>query len=75
MVSTSRATSTASAPILRDVPLATWRAYLTYNLLSAYAPYLPAAFVAEDFAFEQRTLRGVPEIQPRWKRAVAIVDR
>ena len=61
--------------ILRDVPLATWRAYLAYNLLTAYAPYLPEAFVAADYDFEQRTLRGVPEIQPRWKRAVAIVDR
>ena len=61
--------------ILRDLPLATWRAYLAYNLLSAYAPYLPEAFVAADYDFEQRTLRGVPEIQPRWKRAVAIVDR
>jgi putative endopeptidase len=61
--------------ILREVPLSTWQAYLTYNLLSAYAPYLPAAFVAEDFSFEQHTLRGVPEIQSRWKRAVASVDR
>ena len=61
--------------VLREVPLATWRAYLAYNLLSAYAPYLPAAFMTEDFVFEQHTLRGVPEIQPRWKRAVATVDR
>jgi putative endopeptidase len=61
--------------ILREVPLTTWQAYLAYNLLSAYAPYLSAPFVAEDFAFEQRTLRGVPEIQPRWKRAVSMVDR
>jgi putative endopeptidase len=61
--------------ILREVPLATWQAYLAYNLLSAYAPYLSAPFVAEDFAFEQHTLRGVPEIQPRWKRAVSLVDR
>ena len=61
--------------ILRDTPLATWRAYLAYNLLSAYAPYLPEAFATADYDFEQRTLRGVPEIQPRWKRAVAIVDR
>ncbi len=61
--------------ILREVPLATWQAYLAYNLLSAYAPYLSAPFVAEEFAFEQHTLRGVPEIQPRWKRAVAMVDR
>ena len=61
--------------VLRDTPLQSWRAYLAYNLLSAYAPYLPAPFATEDFAFEQQTLRGVPEIQPRWKRAVATVDR
>jgi putative endopeptidase len=60
---------------LRETPLQTWRVYLAYNLLSAYAPYLSAPFAAEDFAFEQHTLRGVPEIQPRWKRAVATVDR
>jgi putative endopeptidase len=61
--------------VLRETPLESWRAYLAYNLLSTYAPLLPASFVAEDFAFEQHTLRGVPEIQPRWKRAVATVDR
>jgi putative endopeptidase len=61
--------------LLRDVPLATWRLYLTYNLLSSYAPYLSAAFVDEDFAFEQKTLRGTPEQQARWKRAVSTVDR
>jgi predicted metalloendopeptidase len=61
--------------LLRDVPIATWRTYLAYNLLSSYAPYLPAAFADEDFAFEQKTLRGVPEQQARWKRAVSIVDR
>jgi predicted metalloendopeptidase len=44
-------------------------------LLSSYSGYLSAPFVEEDFAFELRTLRGVPEIQPRWKRAVSLVDR
>jgi putative endopeptidase len=61
--------------VLREVPLTTWQAYLAYNLLSTYSPFLSAPFVAEDFAFEQHTLRGVPEIQPRWKRAVSLVDR
>ncbi|HTB04407.1 MAG TPA: M13 family metallopeptidase [Bradyrhizobium sp.] len=61
--------------ILREVPLATWQAYLAYNLLSAYAPYLSQPFVDEDFAFEQHRLRGVPENLPRWKRGVATVDR
>src|SRR5262249_44179982 len=61
--------------LFQDTPVETWQAYLVYNLLSSYSPYLPAPFVAEDFAFELHTLRGVPEIQPRWKRAVSTVDR
>jgi putative endopeptidase len=61
--------------VLGDMPLESWRAYLAYNLLGSYAAYLAAPFVAEDFAFQQHTLRGVPEIQPRWKRAVGTVDR
>jgi putative endopeptidase len=63
------------AALLGDVPIATWRTYLTYQLLTALSPFLPAAFVAEDFAFDQKTLRGVPEIQARWKRGVTAVDR
>jgi predicted metalloendopeptidase len=61
--------------VFRDTPFETFRAYLVYNLLSSYSPYLSAPFAEEDFAFEQHTLRGVPEIQPRWKRAVSAVDR
>ncbi|MGE5148903.1 MAG: M13 family metallopeptidase, partial [Rhodospirillaceae bacterium] len=61
--------------VIDEVPLATWRTYLTFNLLSVFAEYLPAAFVAEDFELDQHVLRGVPENQPRWKRGVTVVDR
>jgi len=60
--------------IVRETPVAAWRAYLSFNLLSAYAGVLPKAFVDEGFAFQQHIRRGVPENQPRWKRAVALVD-
>jgi len=61
--------------IVRDTPVSAWRAYLAFNLLSAYVSYLPKAFVDEGFAFQQRTLRGTPEIEARWKRGVSLVDR
>ncbi len=61
--------------LFNDTPLETFKSCLTYNLLSAYSGYLSKPFADEDFAFEQKTLRGVPEIQPRWKRAVSTVDR
>ncbi len=52
-----------------------WKAYLRWHLVSARAPYLSRAFVAADFDFYRRTLRGVNEEQPRWKKCVRFVDR
>jgi predicted metalloendopeptidase len=60
--------------VIDEVPLRIWRVYLAFNLLSAYAQYLPEALVTEHFYFNEQTLRGVPENQPRWKRGVAVVD-
>ena len=41
----------------------------------AAAPSLSSAFVNEDFDFFSKTLRGVPQLRPRWKRCVSLVDR
>lgn len=59
---------------LRAVPLATWQAYLRWQLVHVLAPYLARPFVDEDFAFNQKTLLGVPQLAPRWKRCVNTVD-
>jgi putative endopeptidase len=61
--------------VIDETPLATWRIYLTFGLVSVFAEYLPKAFVDEDFDFDQHILRGVPENQLRWKRGVGLVDR
>jgi predicted metalloendopeptidase len=61
--------------VIDETPLATWRAYLAFGLVSVFAEYLPKALVDEDFDFDQHVLRGVPENQPRWKRGVGLVDR
>jgi len=64
----------ALAQLLQDTPLAVWKSYLKWQLLHAYAPYLPKAFVDENFAFYGTTLRGTPAQLPRWKRGVALVE-
>lgn len=61
--------------LVTATPPATWRAYLTAQLLDNYAEELPAAYGAARFDFRGRTLGGQRERGPRWKRAVAGVER
>src|SRR5579883_239110 len=61
-------------PVLKKVSLADWKVYLTWQLLHAEAPMLPAAFVNENFEFFSKTLRGTKELHPRWKRCVDYTD-
>ncbi|HSP13354.1 MAG TPA: M13 family metallopeptidase [Thermoanaerobaculia bacterium] len=60
---------------VRDLPLSDWKAYLRWHAAHARAPYLSKKFVAEDFNFYRKTLRGVSEMPPRWKQCVRYVDR
>ncbi|HVP45579.1 MAG TPA: M13 family metallopeptidase [Bryobacteraceae bacterium] len=52
-----------------------WKTYLRWHLVHSKAPYLSSRFVNENFAFYGRTLRGIEELPPRWKRCVQYVDR
>lgn len=54
--------------------LPAWKTYLRWHLVHARAALLPQAFVAADFEFFRKTLRGVPEQKPRWKRCVTLAD-
>lgn len=49
------------------------RSYFRWCLVSAFARFLPRAFVAEDFDFYGKTLNGIRELMPRWKRCVGEV--
>jgi putative endopeptidase len=50
------------------------KTYLRWHLVHASAEHLSTPFVNESFGFFSKTLRGVPELKPRWKRCVALVD-
>ncbi|QJE72301.1 M13 family metallopeptidase [Aerophototrophica crusticola] len=60
--------------VLAEAPTDTVKAYLSWHVLRASAPWLPDAFVQENFNFYGKTLSGTKEIQPRWKRCVAATD-
>ncbi|MDQ6802485.1 MAG: M13 family metallopeptidase [Acidobacteriota bacterium] len=60
---------------IKTVPLSDWKAYLRWHAVHSRAAYLSSKFVTEDFNFYRKTLRGVSEQPPRWKRCVRYVDR
>jgi putative endopeptidase len=65
---------TALAKTVDGFSLDDWKTYLTWRLVSSRAPLLSEAFVKEDFDFSGKTLLGTPEIEPRWKRGVQLVE-
>ncbi len=65
---------TALDEALAATDVADWQAWLTWHVLSEFAPLLPQSFVDEDFDFFGRTLSGQPENKERWKRGVAVVE-
>jgi predicted metalloendopeptidase len=60
--------------LLQHTPVPAWKAYFRYHLVTHYAPYLSKAFVDENFAFQGRELSGTPQIRPRWKRGLRLID-
>jgi predicted metalloendopeptidase len=65
---------TAFAKLADATPIATWKAYFKWHLVSRYAPFLSKSFVDDSFAFTGTVLRGVPANEETWKRAVRLVD-
>ncbi len=55
-------------------PVADWKNYLRFKLLKAYAPYLSQKFVAEDFDFQRRVLRGQEKPRERWQRGIRLIN-
>lgn len=60
--------------MLASVPLADWRAYLRWHLIHSAARSLSSPFEQEDFHFYSGVMRGVKEMQPRWKRVLGAMD-
>ena len=60
---------------LTDEPVDALRGYLRFHLLTAAAPSLAHPFEQADFDFYSKTLRGTPEMPPRWKTCTRAVDR
>ena len=60
-------------PIVAETSLETWKQYLHFRLIDSNANALPKAFAEAHFQLHGKELGGIPEQQPRWKRAVDTV--
>ncbi|WP_316811201.1 M13 family metallopeptidase [Pedobacter heparinus] len=60
--------------ILKNTPLDTWKTYLKWGVITASASTLNTALDQENFNFYGKTLRGIKEQKPQWRRAVDVVN-
>ena len=56
--------------LIQSNSIESWKAYLTWQLVSSYSPYLHSALDQEHFNFYNKTLNGAKEQRPRWKRVL-----
>jgi putative endopeptidase len=61
--------------MVKEMPAADWKAYLRFHLANAWAPFLPKAFVEENFVLRGKLLSGRQENSPRWKRVLETADQ
>jgi endothelin-converting enzyme/putative endopeptidase len=64
----------AESALVASAPLDTWKDWLAFHLIDAYAGVLPKALAQEGFAFFGKTLSGTPQQRPRWQRGVFVVN-
>jgi putative endopeptidase len=62
------------AKIFAETPVATLQAWKAFRVVDQAAPYLSARFVTARFEFRGKALVGQAEEQPRWRRALQLVN-
>ncbi|QHT69862.1 peptidase M13 [Rhodocytophaga rosea] len=60
--------------ILKNTPIDTWKTYLTWSVVHGSATIVNTDLDKENFEFYSKTLNGVQEQRPQWRRAVDMVN-
>lgn len=63
-----------ASELLQTISLEEWKIYLKWQAIDEFAPFLSKPFLTEHFNFYGKTLSGTKEIQPLWKRTIAVID-
>ena len=61
--------------LVKKTSLEDLKAYLSFKLLNSASNYLSEDFVNANFEFFGKTVQGREELQPLWKRSLAVVNR
>lgn len=60
--------------MLKEISIDDWKTYYEWHLISDAARFLNKEIAEESFRFNQGVLSGVEEQEPRWKRAVNVIN-
>jgi putative endopeptidase len=60
--------------IIQDTSMADWKTYLTWSVLNAMAGNLNDDLDMQNFEFYSRTLQGIEQPLPLWRRGVNVVN-
>ncbi|MBT8078561.1 MAG: peptidase M13 [Gammaproteobacteria bacterium] len=60
--------------IITDTSLDDWKTWLKWSGLNTHATYLTEDIDNQNFEFYSKTLRGIEEQRPRWRRGVNAVN-
>ena len=60
--------------VISSTPLDAWKIYMQVGVVDNNSPYLGSKFEKESFDFYDKTLSGVTEMKPRWKRVLGALD-
>lgn len=56
--------------VIRTTDVETLKDYMTFHLITSFAPYLSKPFVDANFNFYSKMIRGAEQQRPRWRRAL-----
>ena len=65
---------TGESALVASTALETWKDWMAYHLIEAYAGALPKAMADERFAFFGKMLSGAQQQRPRWQLSVFVVN-
>ena len=74
VIATTPSAITGIGQLLEEVPIDTWKDYMTFHFIRSYSQYLPRAFDEAQFNFYGRTLGGQQQQRDRWKRGISLLN-